>query len=247
MIILISNDDGIASDGILSLEESLKALGEVWTVAPERVQNAMGRALTLHKPLRISGLSKHRFMVNGTPSDCINLAVNGILPEKPALVVSGINKGANLCDDISYSGTVAAAFEATILGIPALAVSLACKKNFVFGPAARFTAKLAEIILRLGLPPDTFLNINIPDTQGQEITSYKITHQGRSIYDNIIEECIDPRGEKYYWIGGDGSKHWEIPGSDSDAISQKYTSITPIKTDLTNYSEMESLTRWKIL
>ena len=246
MIVLLSNDDGIASDGIVSLEEHLKTLGDVWTVAPERAQNAIGRALTLHRPLTVTELSERRFMVNGTPTDCINIAVNALLPEKPALVVSGINKGANLGDDISYSGTVAAAFEATILGIPALAVSLSGRKDFIFGPAARFTAKFAQSILQNGLPPDTFLNINVPDTQGAEITSCKITHQGRSIYDNTITEVIDPRKEKYYWIGGDGTRHKEIPGSDSDAVSQKHVSITPIKTDLTNYSAIKFLKKWEL-
>lgn len=246
MIILVSNDDGISSDGLHSLVKPLSRLGDVWTVAPERVQNAMGRALTLHRPLKATKLSERRFMVNGTPSDCINIAVNGLLPQKPALVVAGINKGANLSDDISYSGTVAAAFEATILGIPALAVSLAGRKNFVFGPAARFTAKLAAKVLGLKLPDDNFLNINIPDTGDQEISSFRITHQGKSIYDNTTTETINPRGEKYYWIGGDGTSYEQIDGSDSEAILQNCASITPIKTDLTDYAAIEYLKKWKL-
>ncbi len=244
MIILISNDDGIASEGLLSLKDSLQHLGEVWTVAPEKTQNAVGRALTLHRPLRVTALSDRKFMVNGTPSDCINLAINGILPEKPSLVVSGINKGTNLCDDISYSGTVAAAFEATILKIPAIAVSIPGNNGFIFGPAADFTAKLAETVLQNGLPSATFLNVNVPDTSGEKIRSCKITHQGKSIYSNTITKGVDPRGGKYYWIGGDGTSHMDIPGSDSDAVSRKYVSITPVSTDLTNYSAMNFLKNW---
>ncbi len=241
MIILISNDDGIASEGLASLGDSLEPLGDIWTVAPERAQNAVGRALTLHRPLMITELSKRRFMVNGTPSDCVNIAVNSLLPEKPALVVSGINKGANLADDIPYSGTVAAAFEATILQIPAFAVSLACRKDFVFGPAGRFAARLAESVLMNGLPQDTLLNIYVPDTQGADITSCKITQQGKCIYAGSITEASDPRGQKYYWIGGKDVKYQEIPESDSEAVSRNHISITPLKTDLTNYAEIQSL------
>jgi len=243
MIILISNDDGIYSDGIASLEQSLHPLGDIWTVAPERAQNAVGRALTLHRPLRVTELSEHRFMVNGTPSDCVNIAVNSLLPEKPSLVVSGINMGANLADDISYSGTVAAAFESTILKIPAFAVSLACRNNFNFGPAADFASKLAQLVLQKGLPHDTFLNVNVPDTQGDAISSYRITKQGKSIYANSVKKVIDPRDQMYYWIGGKGVTFLEIPGSDSEAVSQNCISITPIKTDFTNYTEMESLVK----
>ena len=180
MIILVSNDDGIHSKGIHALEAALASLGQVWTVAPEQGMSAVGRALTLHRPLRATLIAERRIMVDGTPSDCVNLAVNGLLPEKPGLVVSGINKGGNLADDIPYSGTVAAAFEATIWNIPAIAVSLVCRNNFDFGPAAQFAARVAGAVIAQGLPPDTFLNVNIPDTQGRQITAYRITHQGKS-------------------------------------------------------------------
>lgn len=247
MIILLSNDDGIQSEGLSSLEDSLKGLGSVWTVAPEQAQNAVGRSLTLHRPLKVNRLSEQRFMVNGTPSDCINIAVNGLLSERPSLVVSGINRGANMADDIPYSGTVAAAFEATIWGIPALAVSLFGRQKFIFGPAAHFTEKIVRAILRHGLPRDTFLNVNVPDTKGREITAYRITHQGRSIYEETIEARINPRGEKYYWIGGDGTKFKDIPGSDADAVCGNYASITPVKTDFTDYAALEVLNKWEIL
>jgi 5'-nucleotidase len=247
MIILLSNDDGIHSEGLHSLEQSLQELGDIWTVAPERSQNAVGRSLTLHRPLRVVHLAKKRIMVNGTPSDCVNLAVNGLLPEKPALVVSGINKGANMADDIPYSGTVAAAFEATIWGIPALSISLYGRKNFIFGPGARFAAKIARAVLGNSPLQDTFLNVNIPDTNGNEITAWKITRQGKSIYEETIEQRINPRGEIYYWIGGDGTSFQEVSGSDADAVLRsRCASITPIKTDFTDYQSLEVLKSWKI-
>jgi len=246
MIILISNDDGIQSEGITCLEDTLKDMGEVWTVAPDRAQSAMSRALTLSMPLKASQLSENRFMVNGTPSDCINIAVNKLMPIKPDIVVSGINKGANLCDDISYSGTVAAAFEATILGIPAIAVSLAARQNCIFQPAAEFTKKIILQLANSKLSKNTFLNINIPDTQGEKIRSAKITHQGKSLYENIITERIDPRGEKYFWIGGDGTSYADIPGSDANAIRSNMASITPINTDMTDYSAIKDLEKWEL-
>jgi 5'-nucleotidase len=246
MLILISNDDGIHSEGITALETALESLGQVWTVAPEQGMSAVGRALTLHRPLRATRIAERRIMVDGTPSDCVNLAVNGLLPEKPCLVVSGINKGANMADDIPYSGTVAAAFEATIWGIPAIAVSLACRKNFNFGPAALFAARVAGVVLARGLPPDTFLNINIPDTQGLLIEKYRFTHQGKSIYEGKIEKRVNPRGDSYYWIGGDGEQHHDIPGCDAEAVSDSCASITPIQTDHTNYKALELLRTWPI-
>jgi 5'-nucleotidase len=246
MLILLSNDDGIQSEGLHALEEALTGLGRIWTVAPSQGMSAVGRALTLHRPLRATAVAERRIMVDGTPSDCINLAVNSLLPEKPGLVVSGINKGANMADDIPYSGTVAAAFEATIWGIPAIAVSLACRKNFHFGPAAQFASRVAAAVLRHGLPPDTFLNINIPDTQGGAIAGYRFTHQGKSIYEGSIEKRMNPRGELYYWIGGDGDRHHAIPGSDTEAVSEACASITPIQTDLTNYKALEILRSWPI-
>lgn len=248
MIILLSNDDGIHSEGLHALEDALRGLGDVWTVAPAQAQNAVGRSLTLHRPLRVTRLSERRFMIDGTPSDCINLAVNGLLPEKPAVVVSGINRGANMADDIPYSGTVAAAFEATIWGIPACAVSLFGRQSFSFGPAARFTVRVVHAMLARGLPPGVFLNVNIPETSGdEEITSFSITKQGRSVYEQTVEQRLNPRGEPYYWIGGDGTRFQEIPGTDADAVLRlRSASITPIKTDWTDYSFMEILKGWDI-
>jgi len=197
-------------------------------------------------PLKATQLSNNRFMVNGTPSDCVNIAINRLMPVKPDIMISGINNGANLCDDISYSGTVAAAFEATILGIPAIAVSLAARLNCIFQPAADFTKNIISEVLNHKLPENTFLNINIPDTKGEKITAAKITHQGKSLYENIITERVDPRGEKYFWIGGDGTSYADIPGSDADAVNNNVASITPINTDMTDYSALEIIKKWNI-
>ena len=246
MIILITNDDGISSEGLESLETSLKTICDTWSVAPDRPRNAIGRALTLHRPLKATSLSHNRFMVDGTPSDCVNLALNKLLPEKPCLVVSGINKGANMGDDIAYSGTVAAAFESTIHNIPAIAVSLPRNGSMKFKPAANFAAKLASFVIENGLPSDSFLNVNVPDTNGKPVSRYKITTQGKSIYTNKIIERQSPRGEAYYWIGGDGTSYHDMPGSDSNAVKQGYISITPVSTDLTNHSVIDFFSKWTI-
>ncbi len=246
MIILVSNDDGIYSEGIRALAAALQGLGEVWTVAPDQAMSAVGRAITLHRPLTATAIADRCIMVNGTPSDCVNLAANGLLPEKPGLVVSGVNRGGNMADDIPYSGTVAAAFEATIWSIPAIASSLVCRAGCDFGPAARFTARVASALLENGLPQDTFLNINIPDTKGREITGYRFTHQGKSIYAGTIEKRMNPRGEPYYWIGGEDVGHRSIPGCDADAVVCMQASITPVQTDLTNYKALELLRSWSI-
>jgi 5'-nucleotidase len=165
-LLLVSNDDGIHSLGLAALEAALGAVGEVVVVAPDREQSASSHALTLHRPLRIDRIGELRFVVDGTPTDCINLAVNGIVPRRPALVVSGINKGANLGDDVTYSGTVSAAMEGTLLGIPSIAVSLIGRHEFAFEAAAEFSRRLADWVLTHGLPADTLLNVNVPRRAG---------------------------------------------------------------------------------
>lgn len=238
MHILLSNDDGYDSDGLRCLEKTLADVATVWTVAPDQGQSAMGRAITLHRPLKVTHVAERHYKVNGTPSDCVNLAVNGVLPVRPDLVVSGINQGANMGDDISYSGTAAAAFEAAILGIPAIAVSLATKKDFHFMPAARFAAALARSVIAAGLPPHVFLNVNVPDTKGEDITDYVITHQGRSRYAKSVTPTTCPREQTYYWLGGKGVAFEDIDGSDANAVCSGLISITPIRTDLTDYDAL---------
>jgi len=246
MILLLTNDDGINSQGLKALDKVLQDIGQVWVIAPDRERNAIGRALTLHRPLRVNKIAPRRFAVNGTPSDCVNLAINGLLPEKPKLVVSGINKGGNLGDDVSYSGTISAAFEATVLGVPAFAISLAARSNFKFQPSALFAKKMALVLLRHRLPPDTFLNINVPDTNGRGVETHTITRMGKSIYDNSVIEKVDPRGGKYYWIGGNEIKFQPVDKSDFQAIANGVISITPLKTDHTNYAFINALKKWKI-
>ena len=243
-LILVSNDDGIHSEGIKALARALRRVGEVYVVAPDRERSAVSHSLTIHRPLRVEQHATHIYAIDGTPTDCINIAVNGILKKRPDLVVSGINKGGNLGDDVTYSGTVSAAMEGTLLGIPSIAISLVSRDNFDFKMAARFATRLARFILKNGLPKDTLLNVNIPE--GNDIKSYRITKQGKRFYGDAIVEKVDPRGKKYYWIGGDVLK-WE-GGKDTDfeAVANNFISITPVHLDLTNYSSFKELHNWKL-
>ncbi len=240
------NDDGVRSEGIVALADAMRALGTVYVVAPDRERSAASHALTLAHPLRIEKLSTRVFAVDGTPTDCVNLGVNRILRKKKvALVASGINKGANMGDDITYSGTVSAAMEGTLLGVPSIAVSLASRNRFRFGDAAEFALRVARKVLRFGLPKDTFLNINLPNVPAEEVQGVRVTRQGKRIYGNSIVEKRDPRGRKYYWIGGDIPSREDIPGSDIEAVEQRFISVTPVHLDLTNYASMPALRRWK--
>jgi len=234
-VILVTNDDGVHSPGIIALYRAMKELGDAFIVAPDRERSAAGHSLTMHRPLRTEEIRDRVFSVNGTPTDCVTLGINKLLPEKPALVVSGINKGANLGDDITYSGTVSAAVEGTIFGIPSIAFSLIYDKHYHFETAALFAARLAGYVLRNSLPYDTLLNVNVPNVPRDEIRGVKLTKQGKRVYDGSIQETFDPRGEKHYWIGG-GKPYWER-GEDMDieAVQANFISLTPIHLDLTNY------------
>jgi 5'-nucleotidase len=246
-MILLTNDDGIHSKGIIVLAKALQEIGNIFVVAPDSEQSAVAHSLTLHRPLRVEKIKKNFYAVDGTPADCIHLGVNTILPKKPRLIVSGINKGGNLADDIIYSGTVSAAFEGTLLGIPSFAISLVSRSHFKFDVAARFALRVARYIMRWGLPRNTFLNINVPNLDGKEIRSYKITQQGRLIHNGggVIEK-MDPRGKKYYWIGGGEMVFDKGRNTDVEAISKSYISITPLNLDLTNYSSIRELKKWRI-
>lgn len=235
MVILVSNDDGIQSEGISALEEALRKLGEVYTVAPDREQNSMSHALTLHRPLRVEEIGSRRFAVDGTPTDCVKLALSGLLPVRPNLVVSGINKGPNLGDDIIYSGTVAAAIEGTLLGIPSMAISLVTFRDFVFQAAAEFAVNLASRVLEKGVPPGTLLNVNVPPLPKHELKGWRLTRQGKRHYSEKIVERVDPRGRKYYWIGGDDLGFAQEDGTDCVAVQEGFISVTPLQVDLTNY------------
>jgi len=240
--ILVSNDDGIHSAGLAALAEALAAIGDVVVVAPDREQSACSHALTLHRPLRIDDAGPNRFAVDGTPTDCVNLAVNAILSEKPTLLVSGINRGANLGDDVTYSGTVSAAMEGTLLGVPSIAMSLIGRGPYDFGPAAAFAARLAAWVLATGLPPDTLLNVNVPpDKDGVPPNAVELTRMGRRRYGDAIVEKVDPRGRKYYWIAGDEVPFVAEEGTDFHAVQHGRISVTPIHLDLTNYPTLEQL------
>src|SRR5262245_42154160 len=241
-LILVSNDDGIHSEGIGALADGLGELGEVVVIAPDRERSAVSHALTLHRPLRVVTLGPGRHAVDGTPTDCVNLAVNGILPRRPALVVSGINQGANLGDDVTYSGTVSAAMEGTLLGIPSIAVSLLGRGGFCFDAAATFARRLVAWVLERGLPPDTLLNVNVPVPEdGRSVRGFALTRMGRRRYGDAIVEKVDPRGKKYYWIGGEELEFEDTEGTDFHAVSQGLISVTPIHLDLTNYKSFDAL------
>jgi 5'-nucleotidase len=184
--------------------------------------------------------------VDGTPTDCINLGVNGrmLLPRRPDIVVSGINKGGNLADDITYSGTVAAAIEGTLLGIPSVALSQVGRGKYDFQPAANFAAQVVSKIAQHGMPPDTLLNINAPNVPAADIKGVKVTKMGKREYGDSIVEKVDPRGRKYYWIGGDELRHVEVDGSDISAVLSGYFSVTPLHLDLTNHRALQELNGW---
>jgi 5'-nucleotidase len=243
-LILVSNDDGIHSAGLAALATALEPIGEVVVFAPDREQSACSHALTLHRPLRIDEVQPGRFAVDGTPTDCVNLAVNAILKGRPSLLVSGINRGANLGDDVTYSGTVSAAMEGTLLGIPSIAMSLIGRTTFDFGVSASFAARLARWVLEHGLPPDTLLNVNVPqDFEGAAPRAVALTRMGRRRYGDAIVEKIDPRGRKYYWIGGEDVPFVAEEGTDFHAVHQGLISVTPIHLDLTNYRTLDVLAR----
>jgi 5'/3'-nucleotidase len=240
MNILLSNDDGIQSEGLTALEKILSKIGEIFTVAPDRAQSSMSHALTLHRPLRVYELAPRRLAVDGTPVDCVKLSLTGLLPMKPDLVVSGINQGPNLGDDIIYSGTVSAAIEGALLGIPAIAVSLVTFKDFDFRAAAEFTATLVERIAARGIPPKTLLNVNVPTRPKNEIKGWRLTRMGKRHYSENIVERVDPRGGKYYWIGGDDLGFADEEGTDCKTVAEGYVSVTPLQVDLTDHKILQN-------
>jgi 5'-nucleotidase len=244
--ILVSNDDGYFSEGIQALVDAVSPLGEVWVVAPDREQSAASHAISLHRPLRIKEIRPRWFAVDGTPTDSAYLAINHLLKDdRPQIMVSGINHGSNLADDVTYSGTVAAAMEAALLGVPAIAFSLASSAPFNFAPAARFARSLVTAALEQPLPPRMLLNVNIPG--GVEPEGYVITRLGRHSYGYSVVENVDPRGRKYYWIGGTEYAHEDIAGSDCNAVHRdKRVSVTPLHLELTDLNHMADVAGWTL-
>ena len=235
--ILVTNDDGVHSEGIHALASALKRLGPVTVVAPHVEASAIGHALTLRRPLRVERLRDDVYEVDGTPTDCVNIAIARILDGPPELVVSGINKGYNLGDDVTYSGTVAGAMEAALLGIPGIAVSLErTSAPYDFSVAASAAAHIAEIVLARGLPPRTFININVPPGR---LRGYRATVQARRNHVTVVDERFDPRNRPYYWIE-EGQNDWESHDrSDYAAVKDGYVSVTPLQPDLTDYRSLE--------
>jgi 5'-nucleotidase len=247
MRILVTNDDGVHSRGLKALAEALEPLGEVWVVAPATEQSATSHSISLHRPLRMSRISERVHAVDGTPSDAVYLGMNHVLREaRPELVASGINHGANLADDITYSGTVAAAIEATMLGVPAVAFSLAQRGGeFEFGAAARFARSLVSTMQTKRLPRGVLLNVNVPPQS--DGATYRVTRQGRRSYGAEVLVKQDPRGRPYFWIGGDELAHEDVPGSDANAVyDEKIISVTPLHLDSTHDPTRHDLLSWEL-
>lgn len=232
--ILVTNDDGIQAPQLAELASALEGVGDVWVYAPDRQQSAVGHGVSLHRPLRVTPVKDQWFMVDGTPTDCVMLAVRRLMGGRPDLVVSGINPGANLGDDVTYSGTVAGAYEGMLLGIPAFAVSDVSYVPKHSLTAAQVAACLARWVLEHGLPADTVLNVNVPDIPFGQLRGAAITRMGRRTYQDEIVERMDPRGGAYYWIGGSEPSHVAEHGSDFEAIEEQRVSITPLRRNLTN-------------
>jgi 5'-nucleotidase len=247
MRVLLTNDDGIHSPGLHALEEALSDLAEVWVVAPDREQSGTSHAISLSRPLRVNEVGPRRFSVDGTPTDCVYLAVNHLMRADPPVVVySGVNQGANLADDVTYSGTVAAAEEGAILGVPfCAAFSLVSKHHWNFEPVSRFARALLERFREQRPPRPLLLNVNVPaDLAGPR---YVVTRLGRRGYSSAVEEKLDPRGRKYYWIGGPEQAHQDLPGSDCNAVlDQRLISVTPLHLDLTSGAGIEELSGWRL-
>lgn len=250
MYILLTNDDGVQAEGLLLLKQALAKVGEVEVIAPDRNWSAAGHNKTLGRPLEVTQVQladgSLAYSTDGTPSDCVSLGVLGILDRKPDLVVSGINNGPNLGDDITYSGTVAAAMEAVISGIPAIAVSLDAYEDWDYHYAAEFTAQLGRQVAANGLGADVLLNVNVPNLPREQIAGTEITRLGKRVYRDILIKRKDPMGRTYYWIGGDVPSGLPAEGTDIKAIAENKISITPIHLDLTNHRLIEQLQAWML-
>ena len=242
--ILITNDDGYHSEGIIALENALSELGDVYVVAPASEMSGASHSLTLSRPLRIRRIDARHWTVDGTPTDCVTLALNQILPpeERPHICASGINHGPNLGDDATYSGTVAGALEATILGVPGLAFSLVVSRSHDFSESMRIAKQITQKAIIEGIPENTLLNINIPKGVPK---GFRITKQGFKDSHPIISEHIDPRGKLYYWIGEQRNGFRAEGGTDFEAIDEGFVSVTPMRSDLTNHQAIDLLKKWE--
>jgi 5'-nucleotidase len=237
--ILVTNDDGVFSEGIERLAGALSEVGDVYTVAPDQERSAAGHSLTLHHPLRAKLVGPQRWSVDGTPTDCVNWGVLHLLKDiRPKLLVSGINLGLNLGDDVTYSGTVSAAFEGTLIGIPSVAISQEIETGFTFDAAASFATRLARLLLDQPLTPGTLINVNVPAETPRGV---RVVRQGRRRYGEAVIEKTDPRGRPYYWIGATPPEGELQQGTDLSAVEENYISLTPLHLDLTHYDSLSLL------
>ncbi len=244
MKILVSNDDGYLATGIIVLTEALVEIADVVVVAPDRNRSAASNSLTVHSPLRVSKIADNRYTVDGTPSDCVHLALTGLLDDEPDLVVSGINHGANLGDDVIYSGTVAAAMEGRFLGLPTIAVSLAGDRLTHFNTAARVVTEMVQKLERASLAPDVTLNVNVPDRPYDKLTGVVAARLGFRHKSEPIIRTRDPHGRTIYWVGPAGKGQDAGPGTDFHAIDQGAVAVTPLKVDLTRHDTLPQLNEW---
>jgi 5'-nucleotidase len=244
MNILISNDDGYLAPGLACLAEHLKNHAEINVVAPDRDRSGASNSLTLDRPLQALQGENGYFRVNGTPTDCVHLAITGLLADEPDMVISGINAGANMGDDVLYSGTVAAAMEGRFLGYPAVAVSLAGQQLEHYGTAAAVAVQLLKRLCDNPLMPDIILNVNVPDVAYDELQGFAVTRLGNRHKSEPVIESKDPRGRSVYWVGPVGGEQDAGPGTDFFAIKNRQVSLTPIQVDLTRHRDLDMLSSW---
>ncbi|MCR4301969.1 MAG: 5'/3'-nucleotidase SurE [Sulfuricaulis sp.] len=244
MRILLSNDDGYLAPGLACLAKALAPIAQVDVVAPERDRSGASNSLTLTHPLRVQNGDNGFFYVDGTPTDCVHLAITGLLKQEPDIVIAGINRGANLGDDVIYSGTVAAAMEGRFLGLPAIAVSLAGKSGSNFETAAQVILQLLEKLKPDALPADTILNVNVPDVPLERLAGFEATRLGHRHKAEPAVRANDPHGNPVYWVGVPGEENDAGPGTDFYAIRNRFVSITPLHVDLTRYTAMDQVSAW---
>ncbi len=244
MRILLSNDDGYQARGLRVLAETLAQLATVTVVAPDRNRSGASNSLTLETPLRVEQVGPDVYYVNGTPTDCVHLAVTGLLDPEPDMIVSGINHGANLGDDVIYSGTVAAAVEGRFLGLPALAVSLVLGSGQHFATAAAVTRQLIEHMMTTPVPPETIFNVNVPDVPLEAITGYEVTRLGFRHKSEPVIKALDPKSQPIYWVGAAGPEQDAGPGTDFHAVAHGRVSVSPLKIDLTDHKALAPLGDW---
>ena len=244
MKILVSNDDGYLAEGIKALADALATIADVVVVAPDRNHSGASNSLTLHSPLRIHQVEEDRYFVNGTPTDCVHLALSGLFDEDPDIVVAGVNHGANLGDDVIYSGTVAAAMEGRFLGLPAIAVSLVGQRATHFDTAAQVAVELVQRLEANTLPADVILNVNVPDRPYEQLTGIRSTRLGFRHRSEPLVKTKDPQGKSIYWIGPAGPGQDAGPGTDFDAVEQGAVAVSPLKVDLTRHEAVPRLAQW---